>query len=163
MGTGVTVTTFTRIRNSYLDAQYRAQSIGAGQACTETSELQQAQSAFDEPSTSGWSQASSRPSGAPGTRSPTRPRSEAAREGVVSKGTQLATTLTSSRPDRDGSKAGHPQYASITGPTGEVQDAANQIAQLNHQISSPDRPGSSPTTSRPPRPAAGQALGDWPP
>ncbi|HEY7829849.1 MAG TPA: flagellar hook-associated protein FlgK [Solirubrobacteraceae bacterium] len=144
MGTGVNVTTFTRIRNSYLDAQYRAQSGALGSASTEANELQQAQSAFDEPSTSGissqlsafWSSWNSLANS---------PASEAAREGVISKGAQLATTLNQlSGQIATVSAQATQQYASITGPTGEVQDAANQIAQLNHQIQLSEQAGQQP-------------------
>jgi flagellar hook-associated protein 1 FlgK len=144
MGTGVSVTTFTRIRNSYLDAQYRTQSSALGSASTQTSELQQAQSAFDEPSTSGissqlsafWSSWSSLANS---------PSSEAAREGVVSKGAQLATTLNQlSGQIATVAAQATQQYSSITGPTGEVQDAANQIAQLNHQIKLSEQAGQQP-------------------
>jgi flagellar hook-associated protein 1 FlgK len=144
MGTGVNVTTFTRIRNSYLDAQYRAQSGALGSASTEANELQQAQSAFDEPSASGissqlsafWSSWNSLANS---------PSSEAAREGVISKGAQLATTLNQlSGQIATVSAQATQQYASITGPTGEVQDAANQIAQLNHQIQLSEQAGQQP-------------------
>ena len=43
LGTGVNVETFTRIRNVYLDAQYRTQSSTLSGASTEANELQQAQ------------------------------------------------------------------------------------------------------------------------
>jgi flagellar hook-associated protein 1 FlgK len=66
MGTGVNVTTFTRIRNTYLDAQYRTQSAALGSSSAEANELQQAQSAFDEPSASR-SSAGRRARGRPGS------------------------------------------------------------------------------------------------
>src|SRR5271154_6156588 len=50
LGTGAGVTNITRIRNVYLDAQYRAQNSALGGASTQAEELDQAQSAFDEPS-----------------------------------------------------------------------------------------------------------------
>lgn len=143
MGTGVTVTTFERIRNTYLDAQYRTQSAALGAASSEANELQQAQSAFDEPSSSGissqlstfwsaWNSLASAPS-------------SAARETVVSTGKQLATTLNqlTGQIATVGTQATQ-QYAAITGPTGEVQDDANQIAQLNHQIQLSEQAGQSP-------------------
>jgi flagellar hook-associated protein 1 FlgK len=144
MGTGVSVTTFTRIRNTYLDAQYRTQNATLGSASTEANELQQAQSAFDEPSTSGissqlsafWSSWSSLANS---------PSSEAAREGVISTGKQLATTLNQlSAQIATISTQATQQYASITGPTGQVQGAANQIAQLNHQIQLSEQAGVKP-------------------
>ncbi len=144
LGTGVTVTTFTRIRNTYLDAQYRTQNAALGAASTEANELQQAQSAFDEPSSSGissqlsafWSSWSSLANS---------PSSEAAREGVVSTGKQLATTLNQlSAQIASIANQATQQYASITGPTGQVQGAANQIAQLNHQILLSEQAGQKP-------------------
>jgi flagellar hook-associated protein 1 FlgK len=144
MGTGVTVTTFERIRNTYLDAQYRTQSATLGAASSEANELQQAQSAFDEPSSSGISSQLSAFWSAWGSLA-NAPASEAAREGVVSTGTQLATTLNqlTGQIATIGTQATQ-QYAAIAGPTGEVQDDANQIAQLNHQIQLSEEAGQSP-------------------
>jgi flagellar hook-associated protein 1 len=143
LGEGVSVATITRIRNTYLDAQYRAQNAGLGAASTEAEELQQAQSAFDEPSSSGlssqisafwsaWSSLANSPS-------------SAAREGVVSTGTQLATTL-NQLSGQISTIAGQAtqQYNAITGATGEVQDDANQIAQLNQQIKLSEQAGQQP-------------------
>ena len=53
LGTGVSVETYTRIRNAYLDAQYRTQNSALSGSTTEAEELQQAQAAFNEPSSSG--------------------------------------------------------------------------------------------------------------
>ncbi len=144
LGTGVSVATITRIRNSYLDAQYRTQNAGLGAASTEAEELQQAQSAFDEPSSSGLSSQLSAFWGAWGSLA-NSPSSEAAREGVVSTGTQLATTLNQlSTQISTISTQATQQYNAITGSTGEVQDDANQIAQLNHQIKLSEQAGQQP-------------------
>ena len=53
LGTGVTVATITRIRNTYLDAQYRTQNSALSAATTQAEVLEQAQSAFNEPSSAG--------------------------------------------------------------------------------------------------------------
>jgi flagellar hook-associated protein 1 FlgK len=144
MGTGVTVTTFERVRNVYLDQQYRTQNAALGSATAEANELKQAQSAFDEPSSSGissqmsafWSAWSSLAND---------PSSEAAREGVVSTGKQLATTLNQLNGQLETISAqATQQYTAITGATGEVQDDANQIAQLNHQIQISEAAGQNP-------------------
>ena len=144
MGTGVTVTTFERVRNVYLDQQYRTQNAALGGATAEANELKQAQSAFDEPSSSGissqmsafWSAWSSLANA---------PSSEPAQEGVVSTGKQLATTLNQLNGQLETISAqATQQYAAITGPTGEVQDDANQIAQLNHQIQISEQAGQNP-------------------
>jgi flagellar hook-associated protein 1 FlgK len=133
LGTGVTVATYTRIRNTYLDAQYRTQNSALGAANTQAEELGQAQSVLGEPSSSGlasqlsafwssWSELAVTPT-------------EAAKVGVISAATQLTDTLhqlSSQLQSIEGQAAA--QYAAITGPTGEVRNDANQIAELNHQI-----------------------------
>jgi flagellar hook-associated protein 1 FlgK len=144
LGTGVNVDTFTRIRNLYLDAQFRTQNAKLGAASSETEELGQAQSAFDEPTESGISSQLSAFWGAWNSLA-TSPSSEAAREGVVSAGKQLATTLNQLSGQLSTISAQTTQqYAAITGPTGQVQDSANQIAQLNHQIKLSEQAGQSP-------------------
>jgi flagellar hook-associated protein 1 len=134
LGTGVSVATYTRIRNTYLDAQYRTQSSGLGAASAQANELRQAQGAFDEPSSAGissqlsafwtaWAALANSPS------------SEAAKVNVVSVGSQLAQTLnqvSAQLQTIEGQAA--QQYAAIAGPNGQVQSDAAQIAQLNHQI-----------------------------
>ncbi len=134
LGTGVSVATYTRIRNTFLDAHFRAQATALGAASTQAEELQQAQGAFDEPSSTGlasqlsafwssWSELAEAPS------------SEAARVGVVSAATQLTGTLhqlSSQLQSVEGQAAAH--YAALTGPSGEVSADAAQLAELNHQI-----------------------------
>jgi len=134
LGTGVNVATYVRIRNVYLDAQYRTQNAALGAAATQASGLSQAQGAFDEPSSAGiatqlsafwsaWSELANMPS------------NEAAKVAVVSAGKQLADTLNqvSAQLQTIETQAVQ-QYTAITGPSGEVQSDASQIAQLNEQI-----------------------------
>jgi flagellar hook-associated protein 1 len=133
LGTGVSVATYTRIRNIYLDAEYRNQSTALGAANTQAEELQQAQGAFNEPSSSGLASGLSAFWSAWGelAESPSEP----AKVGVVSAATGLTDTLhqlASQLQTVEGQAAA--QYAAITGPSGEVQSDAEQIAQLNHQI-----------------------------
>jgi flagellar hook-associated protein 1 len=133
LGTGVTVATITRIRNTYLDAQYRAQNTALGAASTQSEQLGQAQSVLNEPSSTGlasqlsafwssWSELAVLPS-------------EAARVEVVSAATQLTGTLhqfSSELQSIEGQASA--QYAAVTGPSGEVSSDAAQLAELNHQI-----------------------------
>ncbi len=144
LGAGVTVATITRIRNIYLDAQYRAQNSAVGAANTQAETLQLAQTAFNEPSTEGiasqlsafWSAWSSLADS---------PTNEAAKEGVVAAGEQLATAFNqlSAQLSTISTQAGE-QYNSLTGPSGEVEDFANQIAQLNGQIKLAEEAGQQP-------------------
>ncbi len=133
LGTGVTVATYTRIRNTYLDAQYRTQNTALGAANTQAEELGQAQRVLGEPSSSGLASQLSAFWSSWGELAD--PPSEAAKVGVVSAATQLTDTLhqlSSQLQSIEGQAAA--RYAAVTGPTGEVQNDAAQIAQLNHQI-----------------------------
>jgi flagellar hook-associated protein 1 FlgK len=144
LGTGVSVATITRVRNEYLDAQFRTQSSALSGASTQSEELTQAQAMFNEPSSSGiasqmsafWSAWSSLANA---------PTSEAAKQGVVAAGNQLANVLheVSAQLSTIGSQATE-QYKALTGPSGEVQDDANQIAQLNGQIKLAEEAGQKP-------------------
>ncbi len=134
LGTGVTVATITRIRNSYLDAQYRGQNSELNAAKAQAEILSLAQTAFNEPSTAGlatqlsnfwtaWNELA---------KSPTN---EAAKQGVVAAGEQLTGAFNelSAQLSLISTQSGE-QYNSLTGPSGEVENLANQIAQLNGQI-----------------------------
>jgi flagellar hook-associated protein 1 FlgK len=144
LGTGVDVASITRIRNAYLDSQYRTQNSALSSADTQTEELQQAQSAFNEPSSSGlgtqmsafWSAWSALANS---------PTSEAAKQGVLSAGQQLASTFNqlSGQLSTISTQAGE-QYASIAGANGQVQDYANQVAELNTQIKLAEGAGQQP-------------------
>ncbi|MGA2453826.1 MAG: flagellar hook-associated protein FlgK [Solirubrobacteraceae bacterium] len=134
LGAGVTVETISRIRNTYLDAQYRTQNSALSAATAQSEVLEQAQSAFNEPSSAGiasqlsnfwnaWNDLANSPT------------SEAAKEAVAATGEQLAKTFNelSSQLSTISSQTAE-QYNSLVGPQGEVETYAKQIAQLNGQI-----------------------------
>jgi flagellar hook-associated protein 1 FlgK len=144
LGTGVAVANITRIRNVYLDAQYRAQNSALGGASAHAEVLAQAQTAFNEPSSSSvasqlsnfwtaWNNLADAPA------------SEEAKEGVVAAGEQLARTFNelSAQLSTISAQAGE-QYAALTGEGGEVENYANQIAQLNGQIKLSEEAGQQP-------------------
>jgi flagellar hook-associated protein 1 FlgK len=143
LGTGVSVENIARIRNSYLDAQYRTQNSTLSSATTQSEELAQAQAAFNEPSSSGlatqlsafwsaWSDLANTPD-------------LAAKEAVVGAGKQLADTFheVSAQLTTIATQASE-QYKAIAGSGGEVEDYANQIAQLNGQIKQSEQAGVEP-------------------
>ncbi|HEX5853076.1 MAG TPA: flagellar hook-associated protein FlgK [Solirubrobacteraceae bacterium] len=144
LGTGVNVETYTRIRNEYLDAQFRTQNSALSGSAAEAEELQQAQAAFNEPSSSGIASQLSK-FWAAWSSLANSPTSEAAKQGVVAAGEQLASTLkqVSAQLETISTQANQ-QYASLTGPAGEVQNYANQIAQLNGQIKLAEEAGQKP-------------------
>ena len=144
LGTGVSVTTITRIRNTYLDAQYRTQNSALSAASTESEVLTQAQAAFNEPSTAGIASQMSNFWTAWNTLAGA-PSNEAAQEAVVAAGKQLTSVFKqlSAQLATISSQAGE-QYNALTGPLGEVENAANQIAQLNGQIKLSEEAGQPP-------------------
>lgn len=144
LGAGVTVANITRIRNVYLDSQYRTQNSALNAAETQSETLQLAQTAFNEPSDAGiatqlsnfwtaWNNLADSPT------------SEAAKEGVVEAGEQLAKTVNqlSAQLSTISTQATE-QYESLTGPSGEVEDYAKQIALLNGQIKLSEEAGQQP-------------------
>jgi flagellar hook-associated protein 1 len=144
LGRGVSVTTITRIRNTYLDAQYRTQNSALSAASTQSEVLEQAQAAFNEPSSAGIASQLSNFWTAWNNLA-VSPTSEAAKEAVVAAGQQLVTVFKqlSSQLATIASQAGE-QYNALTGPAGEVEDYANQIAQLNGQIKLSEEAGQPP-------------------
>jgi flagellar hook-associated protein 1 FlgK len=144
LGTGVSVTTITRIRNDYLDAQFRTQNGALSAATTNSEVLERAQAAFNEPSDAGIASQLSNFWSAWNSLSES-PGSVAAKEAVVAAGTQLATSFNelSAQLTTIATQAGE-QYTSLTGPSGEVEDYAQQIAQLNGQIKLSEEAGQPP-------------------
>src|SRR5580692_982146 len=144
LGAGVTVETIIRIRNSYLDAQYRTQNSALSAATTDAEELEQAQSAFNEPSSAGIASQLSKFWSA-WNELADAPTSEAAKEAVVAAGKQLATSLNelSAQLSTISSQATE-QYEALTAPSGEVANLATQVAQLNGQIKLSEEAGQPP-------------------
>lgn len=144
LGTGVNVTSISRIRDQFLDIQYRAQNTVTSNANTNSTELQQVQTAINEPSTNGlqsqmskfwsaWSALASSPTNA------------GAKQAVIQSGQTLAQTFNavSSQMATVQSQASQ-QYATLTGTNGQVQQDANQIATLNGQITQATQAGQTP-------------------
>jgi len=134
LGTGVSVADYTRIRNIYLDAHYRNENSALGAANAQAEELQQAQSAFNEPSSSGLASQLSAFWSSWGELA-NAPESKPARVAVISAADQVTSTLhqLSSQLQSIESSASA-QYAALAGPSGEVAHDAAAIAELNHQI-----------------------------
>jgi flagellar hook-associated protein 1 len=146
LGTGVGVQTITRIRNVYLDQQYRTQNSGLNNAAAQAEVLEQAQAAFNEPTNASiasqlskfWSAWNSLAAA---------PTEEAAKEGVVAAGQELARTFNelSAQLSTIASQTKE-QLTSLAGPGGEVENLAGQLAQLNGQIKLSEEAGQPPNT-----------------
>jgi flagellar hook-associated protein 1 len=144
LGTGVNAAAITRIRNEYLDVQYRAQNSALSGASTRSEVLEQAQNAFGEPSSSGiasqlsnfWTAWNSLADA---------PTSESAKQGVVAAGEQLAATFNELSAQLSSiSRTAGEQYEALAGAGGEVENYAHQIAQLNGQIKLAEEAGQQP-------------------
>jgi flagellar hook-associated protein 1 FlgK len=144
LGTGVSVGSITRVRNIYLDAQYRTQNSALSAASTSSEELTQAQAVFNEPSSSGIASGLSKFWSA-WNELANDPTSLEAKQGVVAAGVQLTNMFheLSAQLTTISTQAGE-QYAALTGPSGEVQSDASQIGQLNGQIKLAEEAGQKP-------------------
>ncbi|HZU40185.1 MAG TPA: flagellar hook-associated protein FlgK, partial [Solirubrobacteraceae bacterium] len=134
LGTGVDITTINRVRDQFLDIQYRAQNSVTSGLNTQNGLLQQVQTALAEPSTDGlthqinafwqsWSDLANTPT------------SLAAKQAVVDSATTLVDTFNGieSQLQTIQSQAAQ-QFTSLTASNGQVQADANQIAALNGEI-----------------------------
>lgn len=144
LGTGVDVTTINRIRNQFLDVQYRAQNTAENGAATQTTILDQVQTGLNEPSSNGLSGAISKFWSAWSDLA-NNPTSQAARQTVIDRGKTLAQTFNTidQQLATVQSQAGQ-QYTALIGPSGQVQSDANEIAQLNASISAAQAAGQNP-------------------
>ena len=154
VGTGVSITDISRIRNQFLDVQYRAQNSQTSNANSNASELGQVQTALNDSTDTGlqyvmsqfWSSWSALAS------SPSNP---AAQSAVVNAGQTLASTFNAvSQQMQTVQSQASQQYATLTGANGQVAQDAQQIATLNQQIAQATQAGVSPNTLMDQRDAA---------
>jgi len=136
LGSGVDVQSYRRVRDTFLDLQYRAQATNLGGHHARTTALDRAELSLAEPSDDGlneqlsrfwdaWSDVANSPEAS----------SVAARQALVSQ----AGSLTSAFATVDAQLAtvarqAEEEYAAITGPSGEVGAIAREIADLNETI-----------------------------
>src|SRR5579875_960181 len=127
LGQGVDVSTINRVRDQFLDVQYRAQNTNTSGLNTASGLLQQVQTALAEPSTDGvssqltafwnsWSDLANAPT------------SLAAKQAVVDDGTTLADTFNGieSQLQTIQNQAAS-QFTALTASNGQIQSDANQI------------------------------------
>ena len=148
LGTGVDISSISRIRDQFLDVQYRAQNTLTSAANTNSSELQNVQTAVSGSSTSGlesdlsafwsaWSTLADNPS------------NPAAQQGVISAGQNVVNDFQSASSQMTTvMNQAQSQYDSLTAtsPPGQVEQDANQIASLNAQIVQATAAGQTPNT-----------------
>lgn len=135
LGSGVDVQTFRRIRDQFLDLQYRGQNTSLNDWKAQTEALDTAELALAEPGDNGisaqlanfwaaWSELSKSPD------------SEAAKQALVQKAGALTDTIHTVRSQMVAAQeAAQGQYDSIVGSGGEVEKIATELASLNRSIS----------------------------
>lgn len=134
LGTGVDVTAIRRIRDQFLDLQFRTEQMKLGDAAARTNSLEQAELAFGEPGENGinallerfwdaWSALSQDPSSA------------SARTTVIESATTLAGAFHAVGAQlRTVAAQALDEYARVMGDDGDVHVWARELAQLNGAI-----------------------------
>jgi flagellar hook-associated protein 1 FlgK len=134
LGTGVDIQSYQRIRNQFLDLQYRAQNMVLSQQSTTSDALSQVETGLQEPGDNGlskqlqqfwsaWSDLAANPT------------SSGARQALYQQANTVATTLHSLDSQlTDAANQASAEYTSITGAGGDVSQIATQIASLNTAI-----------------------------
>jgi flagellar hook-associated protein 1 FlgK len=144
IGTGVDIQSYSRVRNQFLDLQYRAQNMVLGQQSTTSGAMSQVEAALQEPSTSGlstqlskfwsaWSDVANNPTSSGGRQSLIDQAN-----GVTETLHGLDTQLTNAASQASA------EYTSLTQAGGEIDQDAQAIANLNtaiqRAVSSGDKP-----------------------
>jgi flagellar hook-associated protein 1 FlgK len=134
MGTGVDIQSYSRVRDQFLDAQYRGQNMVLGQQSTTSDSLNQIEAALQEPSSSGlsaqlakfWSAWSNVAQDA---------TSNAGRQSLVDQANTVVETLHSLDSQlTDAANQASAEYTSLTQPGGDIDQSLQQIASLNKAI-----------------------------
>jgi flagellar hook-associated protein 1 len=134
IGTGVDIQSFTRIRNQFLDLQYRAQNMVLGQQSTASDAMSQVETSLQEPGSDGlsaqlakfwsnWSDLAANPTSS-GARQALYEQANTVVESLHSLDSQLTSAATQASAE----------YTSLTQSGGEIDQDAAQIASLNTAI-----------------------------
>ena len=144
LGTGVTVEGYRRIRDGFLDLQYRAQAMQVGDQETRSTQLDQVELVLSEPGDNGissqlakfwngWADLSNSPDDV------------AARQALIDQAKNLASSFQNVDTQLTTVKSqANAEYAAITGGAGDVQAIATEIATLNNAIKQFTSAGDSP-------------------
>jgi len=144
LGTGVGVDDYRRIRDTFLDLQFRAQNMQVGDQETRSTQLDQVELVLAEPGDNGlsnqlakfwngWADVSNSPDDI------------AARQALIEQAKNLAATFKTVDTQLTTVKAqAAAEYTSLTGPGGDVESIAKEIAQLNGAITQLTSAGGTP-------------------
>ena len=134
LGSGVDVAAIRRIRDQFLDLQFRAQQMSLGDATARTTSLDQVELAFAEPTDDGlaaqlarfwdaWSDVANAPENA-GARAALVANAQTLTSAFATIHQQLTTVA----------QQAQDEYDAITGANGEVEGIATELAELNRAI-----------------------------
>ena len=138
LGTGVEVAAITRARNSYLDNQMRTQLASQGRWDAHKTALSNIESAINEPSTSGLSSALSKYFSA-WQDVANNPSDASARASVVEQGKALADGFNNTVGQLQQQQRDLDQQIGLT--VANINDYANQIANINKQVAQVETAG----------------------
>lgn len=144
IGTGVDVQQYRRIRNDFLDLQYRGQAMELGYQGTRSSALDQIESALAEPGENGLSAELSRFWSAWNDLA-NAPESVAAGQALVERGANLAAAINDLQHRLDGARleAGN-ELTTLTAAGGAVDGLARDLAATLNAIRDAERSGAQP-------------------
>jgi flagellar hook-associated protein 1 len=135
IGAGVDVQAFRRIRDQFIDLQYRGQNTNLGEWSARAGALDQAEGALSEPGENGINQQLSEFWNAWSDLSNANTDRGAAARNVVEKGIALTDAIKQVRSQIDMVKSQtYAEYSDVAGPNGEVAQIAKNVAELNDTI-----------------------------
>src|SRR3954451_16342262 len=121
LGTGVTVSSYRRIRDAFLDLQYRAQNMQVGDQQTRSTQLDQVELALSEPGDNGIASQLAKFWNGWGHLS-NSPDDVAARQSLIDQAKNLAASFQTVDAQLTTVKGqANAEYAALTGPAGDVQ------------------------------------------
>jgi flagellar hook-associated protein 1 FlgK len=136
IGSGVDVQGFRRVRDNFLDAQYRAQNTNVSDWKARAEGLDSAELSLNEPSDTGIQAQMNKFWGAWSDLS-NSPDDLAAKQALVQQAGALTDSIHSVRSQMvDAQSAATGQYDQIAGPGGDVEKISTELAGLNKTISS---------------------------
>src|SRR5436190_5335737 len=144
LGTGVDVEQFVRVRNDFTDLQYRAQNQALGNYQTTAEMLNSAELSLSEPTDNGIGQVMAK-FWSSWDDLANHPESPATRQSLVNQAQLLTDRINSLAGDLAQVRTqAQTEYGMLTGPTGDVLAAAQQVAQLNAAIKNAKQQGAEP-------------------
>jgi flagellar hook-associated protein 1 FlgK len=135
LGSGVDVQGFRRVRDQFLDAQYRGQNTNLSDWSARSSTLNNVELSLSEPGTNGINAKLSKFWDAWSTLTHA-PNDLSAKQALVQTGAALTDSIQAVRDQMvTAQQSAQDQYAQITGPGGDIANAAAELAGLNKTIS----------------------------